>query len=353
MQIDVRPTTAPRPRPTGPLGFGTKFTDHVFHMDYVEGEGWKNPRIEPYGPVSLDPAASVLHYAQVVFEGMKAFKGADGTVRLFRPDAHAARLARSCAKLCIAVVEPAHAVEAISRVVAQDADWVPDASTGGALYIRPFVYATEAFLGVRPAKAYTFSIILCPVGAYYERGFAPVRIWVEREKVRAVKGGVGDAKTAGNYAASLSAAADAKARGYDQVLWTDAVEHERIEEVGTMNLFVAFDDEIVTPPLEGTILGGITRDSVITLLKDRGEKIVERNVTLTEVRQAQSSGRLREVFGTGTAAVVSPVGVLGFGDGDMSVADGKPGRLAVSLHDELTAIQRGDRPDPHGWLRTV
>lgn len=351
MKIDIRPTTTPRPRPTGALGFGIHFSDHLFRMNYAEAKGWHDARVEAYSGATLDPAASVLHYAQVVFEGMKAFRGSDGGLRLFRADRHARRFARSCEKLCIPAIPEADVVEAIERVVEQDASWVPDAP--GALYVRPYVYATEAFLGVRPAKEYTFCVILSPVGAYYERGFAPVRIWVEREAVRAVKGGVGDAKTAANYAASLHAAFAAKKRGYDQVLWTDALEHERIEEVGTMNLFVAFEDEVVTPSLDGTILDGVTRDSVITLLKARGVNVVERPITLSEVRESQKSGRLREIFGSGTAAVVSPVGTLGFEDGDLTIGDGQPGPLALSLFDELTKIQRGELPDPHGWVRRL
>lgn len=353
MNIEVRPTTTPRPRPTGALGFGIHFTDHVFRMDYAEPSGWQHARIEAYSGATLDPAASVLHYAQVVFEGLKAFRGPDGGLRLFRVDRHARRFAKSCEKLCIPAIPESDVIEAIVRVVEQDASWVPNASSGGALYVRPFVYATEAFLGVRPAKEFTFCVILSPVGAYYERGFAPVKIWVEREAVRAVKGGVGDAKTAANYAASLHAAFSAKKRGYDQVLWTDAITHEKIEEVGTMNLFVAFDDEIVTPSLDGTILDGVTRNSVLTLLRARGLKVVERSITLDEVKQGQKSGKLREIFGTGTAAVISPVGTLGFDDGDLTIGDGQPGKLALSLFDELTKIQRGEAPDPHGWVRRL
>jgi branched-chain amino acid aminotransferase len=353
MQVEVRQTQTPREKPTGDLGFGRVFTDHVFRMDYDEERGWHDARIEPYGPLTLDPAASSLHYAQSVFEGLKAFRGVDGAVRLFRPDRHAARFARSCDRLCIPRLPEGAFLEAVERAVAQDVAWVPS-QEGAALYIRPFVFATEAFLGVRPAASYAFMVILSPVGAYYAKGFSPVRIWVERQAVRAAPGGVGSAKTAGNYAASLRAATAAKSRGYDQVLWTDAVEHRYVEEVGTMNLFLHLGDEIVTPSLDGgTILPGVTRDSVIHLLRERGETVVERSVTVDEVVAAHRDGTLREVFGTGTAAVVSPVGALGFEDGDLTVGDGGVGPLAKQLFDEVQALQRGEAEDRFGWTRVV
>jgi branched-chain amino acid aminotransferase len=353
MHIEIVTTTHPKPRPQGPLGFGQHFTDHMFRMDYTEGVGWHDARVIPYGPLSLDPAASVFHYAQAVFEGMKAFRGDDGHIRLFRVDRHAARLAGSCDKLCLPTLDEASFAAAVEAIVKKDASWVPAASTGGALYLRPFVIATEAFLGVRPAKTYAFLIILSPVGAYYERGFAPVRIWVERDAARAVKGGVGNAKAAGNYAASLKASMDAKKRGYDQVLWTDATSHELIEEVGTMNLFAVLGDEVVTPRLDGTILPGITRDSILTLLRDRGLRVSERPLRLDEVRAAHANGTLREVFGTGTAAVVSAVGTLGTTDGELKIGDGEPGPLARSLYDELTGIQSGRVADRHGWTQVL
>jgi branched-chain amino acid aminotransferase len=352
MQVEVHETEAPREKPKGALGFGRVFTDHVFRLDYDVEHGWHRGRIEPYGPVVLDPAASVLHYAQTVFEGLKAFRGVDGRVRLFRADRHARRFRESCEKLCIPPITEDTFVTAVERVVAHDASWVPD-EEGASLYVRPFVFATEAFLGVRAASTYAFYVILSPVGAYYAKGFAPVRIWVERHAVRAAKGGVGAAKTAANYAASLHAAAAAKARGYDQVLWTDSTAHEHVEEVGTMNLFVHLNDEVVTPELDGVILPGVTRDSVIRLLRDRGLRVSERKLTIDEIRSAHAQGQLREVFGTGTAAVVSPVGELGFDDGDITIGNGQAGPLALSLFAEINAIQRGEAEDRYGWTRVV
>jgi branched-chain amino acid aminotransferase len=352
MQIEIHQTDTPRQRPKGALGFGRIFTDHLFRMDYDEERGWHQARIEPYGPVTLDPASSALHYAQSVFEGLKAFRGMDGQVRLFRPERHARRFRDSCERLCIPPLPERAFLEAVEQLVAQEKSWVPD-EEGAALYIRPVVFATEAFLGVRPARTYSFLIICSPVGPYYSKGFGPVRIWVERHAVRAAKGGVGTAKTAGNYAASLHAATSAKARGYDQVLWTDAREHEYLEEVGTMNLFVHVGDEVVTPPLEGTILPGVTRDCVLKLLKERGLKVSERHISVTELRRAHADGTLREIFGTGTAAVVSPVATLGFEDGDLTVGDGQPGPLAKDLFREVVALQRGEAEDVYGWTHVV
>jgi len=352
MQIEVESTDAPSRKPQGDLGFGRILTDHVFQMDYDVERGWHGARVVPYAPLRIEPAASALHYGQSVFEGLKAFRGDDGKVRLFRPERHAARFRRSCERLCIPPIDEDVFLEAVGRVVKQDVSWVPE-EEGAALYIRPLVFATEPFLGVRPAKTYTFLVLLSPVGAYYKRGFSPVRIWVEREAVRAAKGGVGAAKTAGNYAASLRITQSAMERGYDQVLWTDAAEHRWLEEVGTMNLFVHLGAEVVTPPLDGCILPGVTRDSVIRLLQERGVPIVERPISVDEVRQAHADGELREVFGTGTAAVVSPVGWLGFEDGDLEIGGGEVGPLARALFDDVVGIQRGRVEDRFGWTRIV
>ncbi|HJL15667.1 MAG TPA: branched-chain amino acid aminotransferase [Sandaracinaceae bacterium LLY-WYZ-13_1] len=353
MQIEVSETQTPRQKPVGDLGFGRVFSDHVFRMDYEEARGWYDARIEPYAPIELDPAASSLHYAQAVFEGLKAFRGVDNVIRLFRPDRHADRFQQSCDRMCIPRLPEGAFLEAVEHAVAQDHEWVPT-EEGAALYVRPFVFATEAFLGVRPAKKYSFMVLMSPVGAYYAKGFAPVRIWVERHAVRAARGGVGASKTAANYAASLHAATAAKARGYDQVLWTDAEEHRFVEEVGTMNIFLHLGDEIVTPSLDsGTILPGVTRDSVIRLLRERGENVVERRIDIDEVIEAHRKGTLREVFGTGTAAVVSPVAELGFDDGDLTVGDGGVGPLARGLFDEIVALQRGEAEDRWGWTRVV
>jgi len=352
LKISVERTPHPKPKPTGRLGFGTTFTDHVFRMDHDAERGWHGPRIEPYGPVTLDPAAAVLHYGQTVFEGMKALRGVDGQVRLFRPDRHRDRFRRSCDQLCIPPLPEGAFLEAVEALVGIEWDWVPE-DLESSLYVRPYAMATEPFLGIRPAQRYSFLILLSPVGSYYARGFRPVRIWVERHATRAAPGGLGAAKTAANYAASLYASVQAKARGYDQVLWTDAPDHERLEEVGTMNLFVVIGREVFTAPLDGTILPGVTRGTVIELLRSEGIAVREERVTIDDVRAAQERGDLREVFGTGTAAVVSPVGALGFEDGDLQVADGEPGELSTRLRERLTAIQRGRVPDPGRWMVPV
>jgi branched-chain amino acid aminotransferase len=352
LSIDVRLTQKPGRCPDGALGFGKIFTDHVFEMEYVGAEKrWRNARIHPFEALSMTPAAAVLHYAQSIFEGLKVFRGKDGTLRIFRPDRHAARLSRSAERLCMPAFPEADFVESIERLAAIEKAWVPTAP-GSALYVRPMMVATEGFLGVRPSSNYSYLVLLCPVDAYYAEGFAPVRIFVEEEQVRAAPGGLGEAKTGANYAASLQAAERAKKKGYAQVLWLDAKEHRYVEEVGTMNLFVAIGDEVITPPLDGTILPGVTRESALALLKARGVKAVERRVTVDEIRAAAKAGTLKEIFGTGTAAVISPVGVLGFRDGDLTIGDGQPGPIARSLLDEIQAIQRGDAPDRFGWVRT-
>ncbi|MEM6790339.1 MAG: branched-chain amino acid aminotransferase [Myxococcota bacterium] len=350
MNVEVVRTTSPRPRPEpGKLGFGQHFSDHVFALEYHVDRGWHSPRIEPYGPLTMDPGASVLHYAQAIFEGLKAFRAADGSVNIFRPHQHAERFHRSAERLCIPSVPTELFVDACRKLVAVDESWVPS-DDGAALYLRPLTFATEAFLGVRPSKSYRFMVMTCPVGAYYAEGFNPVRIRVERERVRAVRGGVGDAKTAGNYAASLRAAKEAKAEGYAQVLWTDAASHRFVEEVGTMNVFFKLGDEVVTPALDGAILPGITRRSVIELLSSRGVTVTERRVSVDELVEAHRDGSLHEAFGTGTAAVVSPIAALGVDGNDLTIGEGSVGPLAQSLFDEITGIQRGTREDRFNWL---
>lgn len=345
--------TTATPLVTGaPLGFGRVFTEHVARSDYDAEGGWSPVRVEPYAPVALDPAASALHYGQAVFEGLKAYRGVDGRVRFFRLADHARRFARSCEAVCIPQLEPARFAEAVRGVVRRDIDRVP-VEPESSLYIRPFAFATEAFLGVCPATQYAFLVILSPVGAYYAKGFGPVRIWVEQQAVRAAPGGLGGVKTAANYAASLRAAWLAKERGYDQVLWTDAREHRLLEEVGTMNLFVRLGDRVITPPAGDTILPGITRASVVTLLRDRGVEVEERTISLDEVRAGAADGTLREIFGTGTAAVVSPVGALGLPDGDLVVGDGGAGPLARALYRDICAIQRGEAEDRWGWTEVL
>jgi branched-chain amino acid aminotransferase len=351
--IRITRTNAPRPRPRDTeLGFGQIFTDHMFLADFREEKGWYDPRIEPYGPLSFDPAAAVLHYAQAVFDGLKAFRGTDGRVRLFRPQKHVERLNDSARRLCIPPLDPALGLASIVRLVDVDRDWAPR-TVGTSLYVRPTVVASEPFLGVRPAKSYLYYVILSPVGAYYPEGMAPVRIRVEDRYVRAVEGGVGAAKTAGNYAASLLASEEAKHEGFTQVLWLDGVHRRYIDEVGTMNIMVKIGGAVSTPPLAGTILPGVTRDSTLTLLRDWGIPVRERPIAIDEVAEAHAAGTLEEVWGTGTAAVISPVGELAYRDRRMRISDGRVGPLTQRLYDAIVGIQYGRQPDPHGWTLEV
>ncbi|OGL05360.1 MAG: branched chain amino acid aminotransferase, partial [Candidatus Rokubacteria bacterium RIFCSPHIGHO2_02_FULL_69_13] len=281
----TRSTTTKRKPKDSELTFGTVFTDHMFLMDFHEEKGWYDPRIEPYGPFSLDPATAVLHYAQALFEGLKAFRGVDGQIRLFRPQKHAERLNVTARRLCIPTIEPELILRSWTTLVDVDRDWVPS-SVGTSLYIRPTVIASEPFLGVRPAKRYVYYVILSPVGTYYPEGINPVKIKVIDDYVRACPGGLGEAKTGGNYAASLLAAEEAKHEGFTQVLWLDGVHRKYLEEVGTMNLMLRLGDEVITPPLAGTILAGVTRDSALTLLRDWGVRVSERPVSIDEVAAA-------------------------------------------------------------------
>ncbi len=347
--ISVTRATERKPKPAdADLSFGTVFTDHMAVMNYEEGRGWHDLRVEPYASFTLDPAAAVLHYAQAVFDGLKAFRGEDGVVRLFRPDRHAQRLHDSAERLCIPPIDASDVLDAIKAVVEIDRDWTPG-SPGTALYVRPVIIATEPFLGVRPSRSYLFYVILSPVGAYYAEGMAPLRILVSDSYVRAVQGGVGAAKTAGNYAASLLAAEQAHQAGYAQVLWLDGVERRYIDEVGTMNIMVHIGDEVITPPLSGTILPGVTRDTALALLREWGLPVSERPIAIDEVLKASRNGRLREIWGTGTAAVISPVGELGYKDERIVVNGGQIGAVTQRLYDAITAIQYARVPDTHGW----
>jgi branched-chain amino acid aminotransferase len=352
--IHVQLTTQPRPRPPeAALGFGKYFTDHMFVMDWAPGKEWHGARVVPYGPISLDPAAGVFHYGQAMFEGMKAFRGAGGKVHLFRLDRHTQRMHAGAPRLCMPAPPPRLLADGITAVVRADRDWVPSA-LGTALYIRPTLVATEPFLGVRPAERYTLFTILSPVGGYYaDGGLKPVKIHVEDRFTRAAPGGLGAVKAGANYAASLYAAEVARKRGFAQVLWLDAGAHRSFEEVGTMNLFVRFGDELTTPPLKDTILQGVTRDCVLTLARGWGLKVTERAVTIDEVLAAHRAGTLKEVFGCGTAAVISPVGELSYAGETIAVAGGGVGEVARRLYDEITGIQYGARPDPAGWLTEV
>ena len=349
MNIEVKLTKNPKQKPSdeNKLGFGSIFADHMFVMEYIEGKGWINPRIEEFHDISISPAANVLHYGQEVFEGMKAYYH-NGEVFLFRPDMNAKRANNSLERLCMPKIKEEDFIEAVKKLVEVDKEWVPK-TEGTTLYIRPFVIGVDAFLGVHPSAHYYFIIIASPSGAYYAHGMSPVAIWVEDEFVRAVRGGVGFAKTAGNYAASLMGQEKASSKGCEQTLWLDGVERKYIEEVGSMNIFFKIDGKVVTPMLNGSILPGVTRDSIIKLCKDFGYEVEERRVSLEELMVAAESGKLEECFGTGTACVVSPVGKLVNKDKTLEINQGKIGELSQKLYDTLTAIQYNKIEDKNGW----
>lgn len=351
MDLQILPVTEPRQRITdeSQLVFGKQFSDRMFVMEYDAGQGWHSARIQPYAPFQLDPAAMVLHYSQEIFEGLKAFRRPDERIALFRPADNVARFNRSARRMCMPEVDERFFLETMLELVRLEADWIPH-SEGTSLYIRPTMIATEPMLGVRPATQYLCYIILSPVGAYYKGGIAPVKIWISDFYVRAAEGGTGEAKTGGNYAASLYAAREAEKNGYDQVLWLDAREKRFVEEVGSMNMLFLYDGKIVTSPLKGTVLDGITRRSVLTLVKEMGYTVEERALTVDDVMTGAENGRLEEAFGAGTAVVISPVGSFCYQDRCVQVGDGRPGRLTMQLYDKLTAIQYGRQPDPHGWV---
>lgn len=354
MNITINKTSNPKPLPTedNPLTFGTIFTDHMFVMDYETGKGWHNPRIEEYGPVSLDPSAMVFHYGQEMFEGLKAYKAEDGRILLFRPQKNIERANNTNRRICIPEIPEEDFLQAIKEVVRVDQAWIPT-KPGTSLYIRPFIIATDEFLGVRPSDTYKFFIILSPVGAYYPEGLDPVKIWIEDEYVRAVRGGVGEAKVGANYVASLKAQVKAHEEGYSQVLWLDGVERKYIEEVGAMNIFFKINGTVVTPMLNGSILPGVTRDSCIALCKSWGLPVEERRVSVDELVAAARDGSLEEVWGSGTAAVISPVGHLRYGDEVMQIKDGGIGEISQKLYDTVTGIQLGKIDGPEGWVVEV
>ena len=335
-------------------GFGRYFTDHMVSIDYVEGRGWHNPRVIPYGPIELDPSAIVLHYAQEVFEGLKAYRWADGSIVSFRPDANAARMRNSARRLAIPELPDEIFLESLRQLVAVDNDWVPQAGGEEALYFRPFIFATEPGLGVRPASQYRYLLIASPAGAYFKGGISPVDVWVSSEYVRACPGGTGAAKFGGNYAASLLAQAQAAENGCDQVVWLDAVERRYVEEMGGMNLFFVFGSggtaRLVTPELSGSLLPGITRDSLLQLALDAGFSVEERKIDIDEWQKKAAVGEITEVFACGTAAVITPVARVKHGEGEFTVADGNPGEVTMALRDTLTGIQRGKFADTHGWM---
>jgi branched-chain amino acid aminotransferase len=353
-KITIERTQTPKQKPEdqSKLGFGNYFTDHMFLMNYDLGQGWHDPRIVPYGPIALEPSAMCLHYGQEVFEGLKAYRAKDGGILMFRPDQNMARMNKSNERLCIPAFDEELAIEAMKQLVQLDEDWIPTAE-GTSLYIRPFIFAVDAHVGVHPGHHLIFCIILSPVGAYYPEGLNPVRIYVEQNYVRAVKGGMGFAKTGGNYASSLKAQNEAAEAGYTQVLWLDGCERKYVEEVGTMNVFFIIDNEVITPALQGSILAGITRMSCIEILRSWGMKVTERAISIEEIAQAADEGRLNEAFGSGTAAVISPIGELKWGDKNMIINTGKIGAVSQKLYDALTGIQWGTTPDTFGWTLKI
>ena len=353
MNISIKLTGQPKTKPDeNKLSFGKQFTDHMFLMNYNSEKGWHNARIEPYGPLSIDPSTNVLHYGQGVFEGLKAYRTKENKVLLFRPDENAKRLKSSCERLCIPPIDQDDVVEAIVSLVKTDINWVPS-SAGTSLYIRPFIISTDPFLGVHPSHTYLFMIILSPVGPYYPTGLNPTSIYVEDFYKRASKGGMGHVKTMGNYAASLIAQEKAIKLNCIQTLWLDAHEGRYIEEVGAMNVFFVIGDKVVTPELSGSILPGITRKSTLEIAKSLGYKTEERKITIDEVIEALENGEMKECFGTGTAAVISPVGELIYKDIRHTINNNKIGIISQTLYDTLTRIQYGTIKDTKGWTVEV
>lgn len=352
--IKITKTECPKAHPAdeSKLGFGKIFTDHMFLMDYTAEEGWHNARIVPFAPIPIHPASTVLHYGAEIFEGMKAYRTADGSVQLFRPYENAKRFNNSAERLCLPQIPEEDFVKVIDALVAVDEDWIPT-SEGTSLYIRPFMYGDEPHLGVHAVQVATFVVILSPVGAYYAEGINPVKIAIESRDVRAVRGGTGYAKCGGNYAASLRAGQRAEEQGYTQVLWLDGVHRKYIEEVGSMNVMFKIAGEIVTPELTGSVLPGITRKSCIELLRSWGYKVSERLVSVDELVEAAEAGTLEEAFGTGTAAVVSPMGWLAYEGKEHEINGGKIGPVTQRLYDELTAIQWGKSEDKYGWCHKL
>ena len=354
MEIRIEKAAALKEKPAdeSKLGFGHIFTDHMFVMNYDTGEGWHDARIVPYGEISLMPAAMCLHYGQEIFEGLKAYRTSDGSVQLFRPQENFKRMNVSAERMVIPQIDEGFVLKALKQLLELEKDWVPH-TDGASLYIRPFIFATDPYVGVKPADHYLFMIILSPSGAYYSTGLNPVKIYVEEKYVRAVRGGTGFAKTAANYAISLKGQDEAHKQEYEQVLWLDGVEQKYIEEVGSMNIFFVIDGEIVTPKLTGSVLPGITRKSALELCQKWGMKVSERRITIREIADAYDAGKLDEVFGTGTAAVISPVGHLKWGDKVMEINGNKIGKISQKLYDTMTGMQYGKLPDDMGWIEKL
>jgi branched-chain amino acid aminotransferase len=334
------------------LGFGAIFTDHIFEMDYTPQTGWHNFAIKPVERLSVHPAAMFIHYGQSIFEGLKAFRTINNEAVIFRPENHIKRMNNSAKRLCMPQIDESFVLEALKKLISIEQDWIP-ANSGESLYIRPIMFGTDEALGVNPSKNYKFIIMLSPVGAYYPEGFKPVKILMQDEYVRAVRKGIGEAKTSGNYSASLLATEIAHQLGYTQVLWLDGVEQKYLEEVGTMNIFIEFENEIATPELTGSILPGVTRASIIQLLKDKNYTINERLISVDEFIEAYDNGKLKGVFGTGTAAIISPVAEVTFKQKKMIINNGEASSLAVELFNEITEIQKGSAPDKHEWITKV
>lgn len=359
--FDIRPSASPLPAHERQAilaapGFGQHFTDHMVTVPYADG-AWGTPVIEAYAPLSIDPSAVVLHYAQTIFEGLKAYRQSDDSIASFRPEENAARFNRSARRLAMPQLPEELFMESLRQIVAIDRDWVPAAGGEEALYLRPFMIATETGLGVRPANEYLYSVIASPAGAYFSRGVAPVSVWLSTEYVRASPGGTGAAKFGGNYAASLRAQEQAATEGCDQVVWLDAIERKYVEEMGGMNLFFIYGSgdsaEIVTPELSGSLLPGVTRDSLLTLARHLGYPVTERKVSVEEWESGVASGEISEVFACGTAAVITPVGSVKHAGGGYTIGDGGPGEITMRLRETLTGIQRGSVEDPFGWMTTL
>ncbi len=354
MEIKIQKTTAPKAKPADEsnLGFGHIFTDHMFIMEYDTGMGWHDARVVPFGEISLSPAAMVFHYGQEIFEGLKAYRTASGDIQFFRPTENFKRMNVSAERLVIPQIPVEDALQALHTLVEIDKDWVPH-NDGASLYIRPFIIAVDPFLGVRPGDKYLFMIILSPSGPYYSSGLDPVDIYVETNYVRAVRGGMGFTKTGGNYAASLAGQDEAHKQNYSQVLWLDGIERKYVEEVGSMNIMFVIDGEVVTPELQGSILSGITRKSVLELCRKWGIKATERRIEIREIAEAYDAGKLNEIFGTGTAAVISPVGHLKWNDKIMEINGNKIGAISQRLYDTMTGMQYGKIPDDMGWIEKL
>ncbi|MHC8563647.1 branched-chain amino acid aminotransferase [Streptomyces albidoflavus] len=356
--IELKPSAHPLPEAEREAilarpGFGRHFTDHMVTVKWTEGRGWHDGQLVPYGPLSLDPATNVLHYAQEIFEGLKAYRRPDGSVASFRPDANARRFQASARRLAMPELPVETFIEACDLLVAQDKAWVPPHGGEESLYLRPFMIATEVGLGVRPANEYLFVVIASPAGAYFPGGVKPVSIWLSENRVRAVPGGVGDAKTGGNYAASLLAQAEAAAEGCDQVAYLDAVEHKWVEELGGMNLCFVYGDRLVTPTLTGSLLAGVTRDTLLSLAADLGYRAEEGRVSIDQWREDSRSGALTEVSACGTAAVITPVGRVQTATDEWSQGTGEPGEVTLRLREALLALQTGRAEDRHGWMHPL